>query len=100
MNKLNLDPKTLAHHDDPETSKAMARVAAGKAGRRSEVWDLLRAEGPMTADELNSRFPQWAPFTASRRLSDLKRLGMVVGTGVRRSTSSGGAGEVYKAIKP
>ena len=93
-----------ARSTDPETSKAAGRaVKAGK--QRDRIMDLLRSVPSsvkeslcgLTADEIDAAFGVgWRLTTAGRRLSELKRRGLVEKCGERK-TRSGRMATVYRA---
>ncbi len=96
-----------ARSTDPETSKAAGRaVDAGK--QRGKIMAVLRGESckrwglagdpdeGWTADELD-RAIRWRVTTAGRRLSELKRRGLVEVCG-QRLTRSGRMAAVYRVV--
>jgi predicted transcriptional regulator len=83
---------------DPSTSHDAAASMHEAAGlQRRILVNLLRAHGPMTADELDI-LADWRPTTAGRRLAECERLGAVQRTGATRPTRSGRAAEVWAAV--
>jgi predicted transcriptional regulator len=87
-----------ARKTDPVTSHDAAASMLEAAGlQRRILVNLLRAHGPMTADELDT-LADWRPTTAGRRLAECERLGVVQRTGATRPTRSGRAAEVWAAV--
>ena len=89
-----------ARSTDPETSHAAGR-AVDASGQREDIMDLLRIArfsltGGMTADEIDKE-AGWRVTTAGRRLSELKRRGLVEKCGERR-TRSGRMAAVYRCV--
>lgn len=96
-----------ARSTDPQTSHdAGAKVNA--AGQRAVILGLMsqdrRVHGDAagcTADELDAiiggRDPKWLRTTAGRRLSELKRRGLVEVCGERK-TRSGRKASVYRVV--
>ena len=88
-----------ARPTDPATSHEAARKGDAD-GQRGEILDVLRIAhfsltGGMTADELDEAIG-WRVTTAGRRLSELKRRGLVEACG-QRYTRSGRQATVYRA---
>jgi hypothetical protein len=82
---------------DPVTSHAAAASMLEAADvQRAILVNLLRAHGPMTADELDA-IAGWRVTTAGRRLAECERLGRVERTDATRPTSSGRAALVWRA---
>lgn len=97
-----------ARSTDPETSKAAGR-AVDASRPRSRIMEVMRVvplgltcDYGWTADELDDRLgeedPTWRLTTAGRRLSELKRRGLVVDTGHTRLTRSGRSATVYRVV--
>lgn len=71
----------LAHRDDPETSRTAANTMnrTGTAQRHLDVVvDLVRWNPGRTAVELAALVPAWEVQEVRRRLTDGKRLGLLV----------------------
>jgi predicted transcriptional regulator len=86
-----------ARTSDPVTSHAAAASMLEAADvQRAILVNLLRAHGPMTADELDA-LAGWRVTTSGRRLGELERLGRVERTEATRPTSSGRAALVWRA---
>src|SRR5262245_45406436 len=85
--ELPLDPHTHARTEDPDTSHTAAR-------RRSDQTALLHAllrpftREPLTCEQAANR-AGIDPERASKRVSDLVRLGLLEDTDDRRTGSSG-----------
>lgn len=89
-----------ARSTDPQTSKD-AGDAVDAEGQRGEIMDILRIArfsltGGMTADEIDKEIG-WRLTTAGRRLSELKRRGLVEVCG-QRPTRSGRKASVYRCV--
>lgn len=90
-----------ARSTDPETSHEAARKVDA-AGQRGRIMELLRAPlMALTADEVDDILGRadgrWLRTTAGRRLSELKRRGLVEACGERRTRSNRMA-TVYRAV--
>ena len=93
-----IEPHTLRHTGEPDTSRAPAqRAAADLTGRKRLVLEDIRRR-PMAGFELDDLYPNWPPRTGSRRLSDLIREGFVEPTGETRVTEYGSPAAVYRAV--
>ena len=90
----------LARTTDPSTShRAAAMVDA--AGQRGKIMDLMDSGRPVriggwTADEIDE-YIGWRVTTAGRRLSELKRRGLVETVG-QRYTRSGRPARVWRVV--
>lgn len=95
-----------ARSTDPETSKAAGR-AVDAAGQRDRIMKFMDGEyrgmtagphpaGGWTADELDE-YLGWRVTTAGRRLSELKRRGLVEACG-QRVTRSNRMATVYRCV--
>jgi len=100
-NPVTSNPR--ARSTDPETSHEAGR-AVDAAGQRERILKLLRVVPPsvqerlcgLTADEID-RTIEWRVTTAGRRLSELKRRGLVEVCGERK-TRSGRMAAVYRVV--
>jgi len=61
-----------------------------------QVYKVLHKRGPMTGNELNHVIFH---FSAHRRLSELKRLGVIEEAGIRRDRISGRNALVWRTVK-
>ena len=92
-----------ARSTDPRTSHA-AGDAVDAAGQRERIMELLKAvgrptgmwHGGLNADQID-QYIGWRLTTAGRRLSELKRRGLVEVVG-ERLTRSGRKASVYRAV--
>ena len=87
----------LAHLSDPATSKRAARLVAEYSDSQATacLYALLAAEPyGMTYYDLETSLTM---CSAKQRLSDLKRAGLVYGTGETR-TAFGSDAEVYRPV--
>ena len=88
-----------ARSTDPATSHEAAKKVDA-AGQRGKIMDLMDSGrrgriGGWTADEIDE-YIGWRVTTAGRRLSELKRRGLVEACG-QRYTRSGRQATVYRA---
>lgn len=95
---MNIEPRTLARRDDPGTSKAAA--AADRITHRARLLAAFYAYGDMTYTEA-AHAADLEPHEAMRRMSDLKRLGLLevatfAGHSIRRRTPSGREADVHR----
>lgn len=87
----------LARRTDPETSHAAARSMVEEAGvQRERILERLRDSQGLTNDEIDAIFG-WRTGTASRRVVELVRAGLVERTELTRPTSAGRAAIVHRA---
>ena len=96
------DVVTRSRSTDPATSHEAARKVDA-AGQRGKIMELMGRDhrvyggaAGLTADELDDIIG-WRVTTAGRRLSELKRRGLVEACG-RRYTRSGRQATVYRAV--
>lgn len=82
-----LDPRTHARREDPDTSHEAARRLSDK---RTMMRALLErfAQYPYTSEEA-ALYCGYDPWQASKRVSDLVRLGLIEDTDDRRPGRSG-----------
>jgi predicted ArsR family transcriptional regulator len=73
---------------DTDTSRAAAESMRDSAAIRGAVLRCFEARGPMTADECAAQL-RLSLLTVRPRVTELKHLGMVRDTGVRRPNASG-----------
>ena len=88
-----------AHTDDPDTSKLAAlQLDPTAVGELKRAILVMLKPGPNTAFELRARYSKVAPLlgwphvqpnSINRRLSELKKDGLVFDTGERRETPDG-----------
>lgn len=77
-----------------DTSFAAAQAIDAKT-LRSKVLDVLAKVGPLTADQCAEQIGV-SILSTRPRLTELKALGKVVDTGVRRPNASGRAAAVWR----
>lgn len=78
-----------------DTSKAAAESMAGKAaGLRAKVIAALREAGPLTVHECAGKLGLSVP-SIQPRFSELRELGRVEDTGLRRQNTSGRSAAVW-----
>jgi hypothetical protein len=85
-----VEVQSQARHDDPETSKIVAKQSPLRRG--SERYHLLGAYevyGALTDDEAAARAQCCSEYEARRRCSDLRRFGLIERTGETRESSLG-----------
>lgn len=107
MNSLFPDPplpphardpiRPVARRTDPDTSHYAARSMVGEAAaQRLRVLDALRRRpAGMTCADVDL-FIGWRETTASRRMPELLKLGLVIDSGLRRDTPSGRSAIVWR----
>jgi predicted ArsR family transcriptional regulator len=79
-----------------DTAQAAAERTAPRAPElRNAVLRTLREDGPGTADEIAARL-RLSILSVRPRVSELKRGGMVVDTGSRRTNQSGHSAAVFR----
>lgn len=83
-------PHAAGHKGTIETGKLAADAFRSKlAPRRAEVIEHLRQNGPATAEDIaEATGRHW--YVVRPRISELKALGLVIDTGLRRETPLGG----------
>jgi hypothetical protein len=91
---MSINDQGLASRDD-----AYHAIAPSLNARRAQVLGLVIESGKhgVTLDELSALFGV-APNSISGRISELKRLGLVVHKSARRPTRSGSSASVIVAL--
>ncbi|MCX8018394.1 MAG: ArsR family transcriptional regulator [Rhodocyclaceae bacterium] len=88
---------TRSRATDPWTSHAAAASAAEFAGsQRVRILSLLRASGPMTAEEIGLALGL-EPYAVRKRLPELEDAGLAEPTGDVKPTASGRWQRVWRA---
>ena len=97
MTQRDLFDSLPSHQDDPESSKKAARKALPRANTHARfILDVLRWTPDMTATQICKAFDGTARFAIEhherlyqvrRRLSDLKRMGLVEQSGQGSETT-------------
>ena len=86
MNQLGIFDITARKHKGNAASKAANPKAQAKKESHEKILELLRMNGRLTAKEISILLGK--PFNAiSGRFSELKMLGKIRGTGVRKEGS-------------
>lgn len=78
--ELEENARPLRHNSDPPASHAAAERAVRSSARealRLDILDALRTVGPLTVDELAEHLGHPHRFDVARRVTDLKRDGVV-----------------------
>lgn len=84
----NTDPHHLARTSDPTTSaRAAASIAPRTGTYKRLLFDAIAASGDGLTFEEAARRVGMDPWQASKRVSDLKRDGLIVVVGERPGTS-------------
>lgn len=95
--QIDLFERTHARASDPSTSKEAARsmLASVEHQKKAIYWALLRAGGPITAEEIATRCSGLDKVQVGRRMSDLIDDGLVVEVDRKGKTKAGRAATRY-----
>ena len=94
-------PRSLTHRTDPQTSEAAARdlIQSGRLGEQQEqVLKLVRTYPDSTSAEL-AKFGRLERHIPARRLSELKRKGLVKVSGQRPCKTNGRLMQTYQVTQ-
>jgi DNA-binding transcriptional ArsR family regulator len=92
------DDICAGYHRGADTSRAANPSAAEKRVQRLRVYAGIRqAYGGATCDELEVALDM-RHQTASARITELRKDGLIVDTGLRRATRSGRSARVYEIV--
>lgn len=96
MNRPPSYPHAPGHKGASDTGRDAAEAFHPKlAPRRAEVIEHLRQNGPATAEDIaEATGRHW--YVVRPRISELKALGLVTDTGLRRETPFGGRTAVVR----
>ena len=86
------------HHGNPESEAAHASIVPSKAHMRQRVIECIERLGSATCDQVEVS-TGLSHQTASARVSELRRDGIIAPTGERRPTRSGRSASVFVVLR-
>ena len=96
QNSVTTYPENPGHQHSDTSLKAAEAVSGKAAVLRDHCLSYLREFGPRTADEVAAMMGE-SLLTIRPRITELRRMGKVRDTGVRRPSSTGHASAVVEA---
>ena len=88
------------HGGNPQSQKANVRAARKKPRHRDLIANWFRENGPAIAEQVLAVFPQWRYSTVTARISELRRDGILIQVGVRKTKYSSSDAALLKYQGP
>lgn len=90
-------PKIAGHRRTKTSKQAARRVQSRTERAREQIMSLLDAHGALTADECAELLGYRILFMRPR-MSELKKMGMVIESGIVRLSSEGANSAAFKGV--